>query len=112
VVPLPQDEPGMGDARGRRPAVAVLVGGPGTAPDAGALRAAFGLSAAEARVLRAVAGGAGVPSAAAALGGSQETVRTHLARCFDATGTRTQAALAALVARLPGSAEERAANDP
>jgi DNA-binding CsgD family transcriptional regulator/PAS domain-containing protein len=97
VTPLPA-------ARGEagRPVVALLAGGPDTPPEAAALRAAFGLTQAEARVLRCIAAGAGVPGTAAALGLSPETVRSHLARCFDATGARSQAALAALVARLPG----------
>ncbi len=97
VTPLPGP---MGEAG--RPAVAVLAGGPDTPPETETLRAAFGLTHAEARVLRSIAAGAGVPGTAAALGLSAETVRSHLARCFDATGARSQAALAALVARLPG----------
>jgi DNA-binding CsgD family transcriptional regulator/PAS domain-containing protein len=84
------------------PVVAVLAGGPDTPPEAEVLRAAFGLTQAEARVLRSIATGAGVPGTAATLGLSAETVRSHLARCFDATGARSQAALAAMVARLPG----------
>ena len=87
------------------PLVAVLVGGAGAAPAVATLRDAFGLTAAQAQVLRCIAAGAGVPGAAAALGLSAETVRTHLARCFDATGVRSQAALAALVARLPQLSE-------
>ncbi len=83
------------------PLVAVLAGGDGVVPAAGTLRDAFGLTAAQAQVLRCIAAGAGVPGTAAALGLSAETVRTHLARCFDATGARSQVALAALVARLP-----------
>ena len=93
VTPL-TDEPG-------HPAVALLAGGPDTPPGPEMLRATFGLTQAEARVLHGIATGAGVPATAAALGLSPETVRSHLARCFDATGARSQAALAALVARLP-----------
>ncbi|WP_043363147.1 LuxR C-terminal-related transcriptional regulator [Belnapia sp. F-4-1] len=97
VTPLPMATEAAG-----RPVVAVLAGGPGTPPEAEVLRAAFDLTQAEARVLRCIATGIGVPGAAAALGLSAETVRSHLNRCFDATGARSQAALAALVARLPG----------
>lgn len=111
VVPMPPEgTPGFG-GRGRS-AVAVLVGGPGATPEAGALRDAFGLTPAEARVLRAIAGGAGVPGVAAALGVSQETVRTHLNRCFDAAGVRNQAALAALVASLPRTGDDPLAAAP
>jgi len=84
------------------PVVAVLAAGPDTLPEVTVLRAAFDLTQAAAQVLRHIATGAGVPATAAALGLSTETVRSHLARCFAATGVRSQAALAALVAKLPG----------
>ncbi|SDB19090.1 helix-turn-helix transcriptional regulator [Belnapia rosea] len=99
VTPLPGAEEHLfGDAHA---SVAVLVGGAATPPAPDVLQAAFGLTIAEARVLRRIAGGAGVPDTAAALSLSPETVRSQLARCFDATGCRSQAALAALVAGLP-----------
>ena len=78
--------------------------------DAAALRAAFGLTAAEARLAVLVGAGTGLPEAAARLGVSRETARTHLARCFDKTGVRSQAALARLVAGLPRARDGDAAD--
>ncbi|MBR0667086.1 helix-turn-helix transcriptional regulator [Roseomonas hellenica] len=65
--------------------------------------AAFGLTAAEARVAALIAGGFSVPEAAAALGIAPTTVKTHLLRCFDKTGVRSQSGLARLFANLPVS---------
>lgn len=75
-------------------------------PEAGSLpaksvQAAFGLTAAEARVAALVGGGLSGPESAAALGISPETVKTHLARCFAKTGVHSQAELARLLATLP-----------
>ena len=76
-------------------------------PEAGSLpvvegaQAAFGLTAAEARVAALVGGGLSGPQSAAALGVSPETVKTHLARCFAKTGVHSQAELARLLAALP-----------
>jgi len=65
------------------------------------LRMAAGLSASEARVAALIGGGLSIPEAAATLGLSSNTVKTHLARCFDKTGVRSQAALARLLASIP-----------
>jgi DNA-binding CsgD family transcriptional regulator len=65
-----------------------------------ALRAAFGLTPAEARLAGLIADGIGIDEAAAVLGIGRETVRTQLKAAFAKTGTRSQAALAALGARL------------
>lgn len=62
------------------------------------LRSAFGLTPAEARVARLVASGLSTPQVATALRLRPNTVRTHLARCFDKTGARSQVALAQLFA--------------
>lgn len=66
-----------------------------------ALRMAAGLTAAEARVAALIGGGMSAPEAAAALGVSVSTVKTHLLRCFDKTGVRSQVALARLLASIP-----------
>jgi DNA-binding CsgD family transcriptional regulator len=65
------------------------------------LRMAAGLSASEARVAALIGGGLSISEAAATLGLSSNTVKTHLARCFDKTGVRSQAALARLLASIP-----------
>jgi len=71
------------------------------------LRMAAGLSAAEARVAALIGGGLSISEAAATLGLSPNTVKTHLARCFDKTGVRSQAALARLLASIPVPASSR-----
>lgn len=76
---------------------------PGAGARARVLEQAVGLTPAEARVAALIAGGATTPRVARALGLSPATVRTHLARCFDKTGARSQVALARLVALLGGS---------
>jgi DNA-binding CsgD family transcriptional regulator len=69
-------------------------------PDAKLLRAAFGLSAAEAHLTRRLASGIGINDAAASLGVSRETARTQLKAVFAKTQTRRQAQLTALIDRL------------
>ena len=69
-------------------------------PEATQLCAAFGLTAAEAKLAAKVASGVGVNGAAASLGVSRETARSQLKAVFAKTNTRRQAELAALVARL------------
>jgi DNA-binding CsgD family transcriptional regulator/PAS domain-containing protein len=65
------------------------------------LRSAFGLTAAEARVVSLVASGLSGPQAAKVLGVSPATVKTHLAHSFEKTGTRSQVGLARLLSALP-----------
>jgi DNA-binding CsgD family transcriptional regulator len=64
------------------------------------LLAAFDLTAAESRVAGLIASGLTAPQAAKVLGLSPNTVRTHLARCFDKTGVHSQVALARLLASI------------
>ena len=61
------------------------------------LERAYDLTAAEARVAVLIASALSVPQTAARLGISATTVRTHLARCFDKLGVRSQVALANIV---------------
>jgi DNA-binding CsgD family transcriptional regulator len=70
------------------------------------LRIAAGLTAAEARVAALIGGGLTTLAAAAVLGISANTVKTHLARCFDKTGVRSQVALARLLASIPVRASD------
>jgi DNA-binding CsgD family transcriptional regulator/PAS domain-containing protein len=66
-----------------------------------ALQTTFGLTGAEARVATFVGSGLSGPQAAQALGVSPATVKTHLARCFEKMGIRSQVELARLVNALP-----------
>jgi DNA-binding CsgD family transcriptional regulator len=65
------------------------------------LRDTFDLTAAEARVALLVAQGLSGPRAAMALGVSLDTVKTHLARCFDKMGVHSQVMIARIVSALP-----------
>jgi len=62
---------------------------------------AFGLTPAQARVAVLVGAGLSAPQAAAALGLSLPTVKTHLAHSFEKIGINSQAALVKLLASLP-----------
>ena len=64
------------------------------------LQSGFGLTRAEAQVAALASEGRTTPEVAALLAVSPATVRTHLARCFDKTGLRSQVALARLIASL------------
>jgi DNA-binding CsgD family transcriptional regulator/PAS domain-containing protein len=68
-----------------------------------ALQATFGLTGAEARVAALVGSGLSGPQAAQALGVSPATVKTHLARCFEKMGLRSQVELARMLSALPAS---------
>jgi DNA-binding CsgD family transcriptional regulator len=65
------------------------------------LQATFGLTAAEARVATLIGSGLGGPQAAQLLGVSPATVKTHLARCFEKLGVRSQVELARMLSALP-----------
>ena len=67
---------------------------------ASALQAGFGLTAAEARVATLVGSGLRGPQAAQVLGVSPNTVKTHLARCFEKLGVRSQVELARVLSAL------------
>lgn len=69
-------------------------------PNTAALEQIFGLTAAEARLAAALAGGATVAEAAIAHQVSVATVRTQLAAIFSKTHTSRQAELVTLVSRL------------
>jgi DNA-binding CsgD family transcriptional regulator/PAS domain-containing protein len=66
-----------------------------------ALQTAFGLTPAEARVATLIGSGLSGPRAAQVLGVSPTTVKTHLARCFEKLGIRSQVELARMLSALP-----------
>lgn len=76
-------------------------------PPAEALRRLYGLTAAEARLMRSLGAGETLEEAAARFAVGRETVRSQLRALFDKTGTRRQADLVRLVAvslaRLSGT---------
>ena len=76
------------------------------------LRVTAGLTDAEARVAALIGGGMTAAEAAATLGVSLNTVKTHLTRCFDKTGVRSQVALARLVASIPVPGSRRGPDEP
>lgn len=93
----------MGGAR-----VLVMIADPEAPPrHIGALRAAFGLTVAEARVAALAGSGLSAPQVAVKLGVSLATVKTHLSRCFDKTGVRSQAELVRLLSILPSEVSEK-----
>jgi DNA-binding CsgD family transcriptional regulator len=69
-------------------------------PEATQLGAAFGLTAAEAKLAAKLASGVGIDETAASLGVSRETARSQLKAVFAKTNTRRQAELAGLLARF------------
>ena len=71
-----------------------------TAPGMDGVAAALGLTAAEARLLGRLAGGATLAEAAAGLGIAETTAKTHLARIFGKAGVARLADLLALVERI------------
>jgi DNA-binding CsgD family transcriptional regulator/PAS domain-containing protein len=81
----------------------VLVIDPGARSPAAAtvLQAAFGLTPAEARVATLIGSGLSGPQAAQVLGVSPTTVKTHLGRCFEKLGVRSQVELANMLSSLP-----------
>ena len=106
VIPLPASSFPIWQRSGS-PHALVLI----TVPDAldtvspEALCAALGFTLAEARVALLISTGLGVPQAAASLGLSPTTIKTHLSRCFEKTGLHSQLALARLISGFPGRPE-------
>ncbi|GJD54035.1 hypothetical protein OPKNFCMD_6815 [Methylobacterium crusticola] len=64
---------------------------------------AMDLTQAQVRVAALISAGLSVPQAAELMKLAPTTVRTHLARCFEKTGTHSQVELARLVASLPAA---------
>jgi DNA-binding CsgD family transcriptional regulator len=68
---------------------------------ASAIQAAYGLTAAEARVALLLASGVSGAQMPAMLGVTAATTKTHLRRCFEKTGVHSQAELARLLSLFP-----------
>ena len=87
-------------AGGRRAALALFVHKAAIAAPSmpEAIARAYGLTLTELRVLLAITDVGGAPEVADALGIAPSTVKTHLGRLYEKTGTRRQADLAKLVA--------------
>jgi DNA-binding CsgD family transcriptional regulator/PAS domain-containing protein len=99
VLPLTQ---GGGRARAPSAVAAVFVaptGAPHPSPEQ-ALAALFDLTPAEARVFARIAEGESVAEASRTLGTAEGTVRTHLHRIFEKTGSTRQAEIVKLAASL------------
>jgi DNA-binding CsgD family transcriptional regulator len=99
VAVAPTRSPRRGLAEGQ-PAAIVFINDPErTAPiPAAFLQQAYGLTPAEAAVAIEIARGDGLQTVGERLGIRRSTVRTHLQRAFEKTGTRRQAKLAWLIA--------------
>jgi DNA-binding CsgD family transcriptional regulator len=78
---------------------------------ASGIQAAYGLTAAEARVALLLASGISGSQMPVTLGVTAATIKTHLRRCFEKTGTHSQVELSRLFAMFPpmgaGRDEER-----
>ena len=85
------------------------LGRPASLP-AGSMAEAYGLTGAEVRVADAASGGAGIGEIARQLGLSPNTVKTHLRRIYEKTGTKRRAELARVMAMV-GFARAGAADD-
>lgn len=104
LVPLPPPAFALWElTEAARALVLVIDPAPQPLAAAEAAGAAFGLTPAEARVAALIAGGLGGPQAAAILGISPTTLKSHLLRCFDKTGVRSQAGLIRLLGALPAA---------
>src|SRR5262249_21356635 len=66
----------------------------------GSIAEAYGLTEAEARVAEAASGGSTIGEIGRRLGLSPNTVKTHLRRIYEKTGTRRQAELARVMAMI------------
>jgi DNA-binding CsgD family transcriptional regulator len=113
VTPLPAPSSRIFEIADPRTSLLIKIIDPadGGEGSAGALREAYGLTAAEARVAGLVADGLSTPEIAVALGVSASTVRTHLAACYDKTGLRSQVTLARLVGMMVPEAAAIRRND-
>jgi len=114
MTPLPPTALSLWDAVSGGARVMVQVVDPHASPNAQAerLQALVGLTTSETRVAALIAGGFNIANVARALGLSANTIKTHLAHCYDKTGVRNQAALARLLSLIPTSSEANTGLDP
>lgn len=103
VTPLPPAEFPIADLQNGAARLLVIIVDPGRSVDArvASLSEAFGLTAAETRVSGLIGSGRSLPEIASLLGVSTHTVKSHLVRCFDKTGMRSQVELVRLIEALP-----------
>jgi DNA-binding CsgD family transcriptional regulator len=99
VIPWSADVSPEGQGLLARPAALILLEDLRSRQDSvqGRFRQRYGLTPAEARLAFELLGGGGRAEVAARLDISVATVRTHLSRIFDKTGTRRQSELVALI---------------
>lgn len=98
VLPLPDRARNPGHASRAAAALFIQRAEPTAPRHAGVIAKAFKLTPTELRVLLALVELGGVPDVAAALGIAETTVRTHVRRLFEKTGTARQADLVKIVA--------------
>jgi DNA-binding CsgD family transcriptional regulator len=100
VLPAPLSATPLG---AERPAAVVFVATPptGVGMRAESLHARYGITAAEAKLARALSDGCSLREAAQRLGVSVHTVRSQLKQLFEKTGTNRQAALVLLLVSHP-----------
>jgi len=104
VLPVPLPPPAFALWEMREQARVLVLIVDSSAPSravAAAVQTTFGLTAAEARVAVLVGSGLSGPAAAAMLGISPSTVKTHLKRCFEKAGVHSQVGLARILGALP-----------
>lgn len=125
TLPIDHEEPLRAVVRRLHPASAGMLGTPGEAialyvtdprkpieTSEEVLQRLFGLTGREAMVLRVLAEGGDLRSAAAQLGVSHETVRTHVRHIMQTTGARRQADLVRMVLSSPAWIARRSAAAP
>jgi DNA-binding CsgD family transcriptional regulator len=103
ATPLPPDSFSLWEAveGGARALVQIIDPCAPVLAQADLLKQAVGLTPTEARVAALIGVGMSTTETAATLGISPNTVKTHLARCFEKAGVHSQAALARLLASMP-----------
>jgi DNA-binding CsgD family transcriptional regulator len=104
VVPVPLPPPAFPLwelSESARVMVLIVDPSPRNPAAASTLQTTFGLTNAEARVATLVGSGLNGPQTAHVLRISPATVKTHLARCFEKMGIRSQVELARILAALP-----------
>jgi DNA-binding CsgD family transcriptional regulator/PAS domain-containing protein len=102
AVPLPRPPFAFWESIGKGRALVVIVDPSAEShAQAATMQAAFGLTAAEARVALLLASGVTSGKMPALLGLTTDTIKTHLRRCYAKTGTHSQAELMRLLTMLP-----------
>ena len=83
---------------------------PNPLPSRQQIQRLFGFTSAQASLARELLNGDGIPAAAARLGISRSTARTHLAELFQKTGTNRQAELVRVILQQKPAGDETRAN--